>query len=157
MSLSSDDRAAILDLSARYSHTLDHGDYEGYAQLFTQNASFDAQLRSWAVHRETMPDMVLRLVGRDQILTFATGAMSAGPEDSPTVPVFHIPTAHSIRADGQSAILTRYFTVERFGDTPHTSMVGEYESRLEKEAGEWKFSAHRVVTDFDGRKKRVLD
>ena len=162
MTLSAGDRAAIEDLSTRYCKLAEQQDVNGLLELFTEDAYFEAPLAAWALHGERLPDMYLRVVGREQFLKFFSDPGDAMDEhgrfakrekiEDDAVSVLHIPTAHSIiHADAESATMVCYLTFHYLQDPPQLMAYGRYVDRLVKLGGEWKIADRIVAIEWDGR------
>lgn len=128
MPIPADDRAAILELSARYLHASDRGDVDAWLDCFTEDGIFEAA-----------PEPPV--TGRSALRDYATCLIA-------DVPVRHAPAALWVQGDGDRASMHSYFTVMRLSDPPVAIQVGRYEDRLAKVAGEWKIAQRRVITDW---------
>lgn len=126
MALSAEDRGAILDLSARYNHTFDSGDFDDWVECFAEDGVYEA------------PDVDRRLEGREALRKFVAGV-------SFPVPIRTLSTTHVVDADGDGATMVSFFSVLRIDDPPQTVAAGRYEDRLIKIAAEWKLARRRVV------------
>ena len=127
MSLSAEDRLAILDLAARYNQIVDLGG-EGWAELFTEHGSFEAGPR---------PQIDVR--GRDQLVEY--GSHFVGRRS----PLRHWTSNSSIEGDGDQARHTCYLMVTSVDGAPLPALMGVYEDRLVREHDGWKFSERRVT------------
>lgn len=126
MALSAEDRGAILDLSARYNHTFDSGDFDNWVDCFAEDGVYET------------PDAGRRLEGREALRKFGVGV-------SFPVPIRTQSTTHVIDPDGDGATMVSFFSVLRIDDPPQTVVAGRYEDRLIKVAEEWKLAGRRVV------------
>ena len=155
MSIANDDQAAILELSARFCHKANCGEFDGLLELFTEDACFEAPLKSWSVHRDTLPNIYIGIVGHEQVKQHSAtpgGQRNRLPVVDAKVSVLHYATAHSIvQGSRDSATMVCYFTYYWVDDPPRIMAYGRYLDRLTKVEGKWKF-AHRIVdTEWDGR------
>lgn len=125
MAFSADDRAAIVELSARYIHTFDRGDSDAWIRCFSEDGVLEESVRT---------------VGREALRKLAA--------DSAGAPIRHTPASLWIQGEGESATMRSYYTVMRLSNPPETIQVGRWEDRFEKIDGEWKIAHRRVVTDW---------
>jgi uncharacterized protein (TIGR02246 family) len=119
---------AVQDLYARYAHRIDRRDFDGFAELFTE----DAEL--------VVGDSSCR--GRDAVPEFMAGLMKA-PGGA------HIITNVSVRPDGKDrwSVMADYLLTRRpEPDAPWGIVAsGWYESVATWAGGEWYFAAHRIM------------
>lgn len=125
MAFSADDRAAIVELSARYIHTFDRRDYDAWVRCFSEDGVLEEAVRT---------------VGRDELRKLAA--------DPAATPVRHTPATLWVQGEGESATMRSYYTVMRLSDPPETIEVGRWEDGFKKIDGEWKIAQRRVVTDW---------
>ena len=152
MSLSANDRADIVELSTRYCHAADYGEWDELLRLFAPDAHFESLLSSWSVHRDIQPNLYLRLVGAAQIRAFFTAGGNRQPVEGDKVVMLHVPSAHSIvQATGQSATTNCYFTFYHLEGPPRMTAYGRYVDRFSKIAGKWKIAHRSVVIEWDDR------
>jgi uncharacterized protein (TIGR02246 family) len=119
---------AAQDLFARYAHRIDRRDFDGFADLFTDDAEFVLG-----------PD---GCTGRDAIRQFMSERMTA-PGGA------HVIVNISVRPEspGRATVLADYVLTRRSEETGPWAIVGAgyYESVLAQVDGEWRFGAHRIV------------
>jgi hypothetical protein len=134
--LSAEDRLDIMDLIARYAHTLDSGDLEGYVKNFAPDGVLFEQ------HR-----------GRDQIRHYVAGLMlegRAGPLPNGDVAYRHFVGAPTIDgADGRATVHS-YLLWVNMGSEPPVSAAAEYIDEVVKLDGNWYFQS-RVLHRLAGR------
>ena len=127
MSLSADDRMAILDLAARYNHAIDLGNPDAWADTFTDDGIFEVKGRP-------------PTVGRAALVEFCKQSNSRGLNSR------HWNTNPVVDGSGDSASLQVYLQLVRQTDQGHQVQVsGIYRDQLKKVSGAWKF-AHRTLT-----------
>lgn len=138
-----DDRAAIVDLQARYVMAMDYFDAEGYAAVFSEDGILD-----WARGQ---------VIGRNAIYEFmATGtydftrgapkAQTPDGRDWPST-VRHLITNQVIEVDGDNATALTYWI--QFNNNENRSQVewmlfGSWYDEFVKVDGEWFFSLHKI-------------
>ncbi len=126
-----EDKLAILELLAAYSHTLDNGDDEGWVQLFTPDAVWESFARGAdkpSIHYE----------GHDGIREFAAAmrSRSAGQArhvKSNTIFVELTPDLARIRSNG-------VITHKPPGQPPSVALTGIYAETLRKTAAGWRIA-----------------
>lgn len=129
MSLSADDRAAMQNLAGRYSHALDLGDAEAWAEVFTDDGVLEMTAQGY------------------QITGDALRALPSGR--NPSRPASrHVPSAFVIEGDGDDATMRSYVTVVRLGDPASIVFQGRYEDRLRRAAGTWRIAHRKIITDW---------
>lgn len=126
MSFSAEDHAAILDLSARYNHTFDSGEFDAWVTCFAEEGVYE------------VPELNRRLEGRGALREFA--ATHSFP-----VAIRTMPTTHVVDQEGEGATMLSFFSVLRLDDPPSTIVVGRYEDQLTKADGEWRLARRKVV------------
>ena len=150
--LSAEDRNVILEVAARYCHTVEYQQWDALLDLFTKDVRFGTYLNSWAVHRERVPDLRIALRGHDAISDFFVESADRGQRRS-AVREGNVAglTTRSIDGDGERASMVSHFTFHAAGDASTTSARGRYEDRLIKVRGQWKFAHRYVALDCDER------
>ena len=129
MSLSAEDRAEIQNLAGRYSHALDDGDPEAWAEVWTD-------------------DGVMEMVTQERWITGdALRALAAGPDDS-TPQSRHMPSTFVIDGDGDEASMSSYVTVVRCDDPAQIVFQGRYVDTLRRVDGAWKLAHRTILTDW---------
>lgn len=126
MSFSAEDHAAILDLSARYNHTFDAGDFDAWVTCFAQDGIYE------------VPELDRRIEGRRALRAFA--AANCFP-----VSIRTMPTTHVVDEAGEGATMLSFFSVLRLDDPPSAIVAGRYEDKLTKAGGEWALAGRKVV------------
>ena len=126
MPLSVEDRLAILELAARYSHAFDYGDVDAWTQTFTEDGVLTDGERS--------------ATGREGLRAFAEGS---GTGEHPTR---HWTNNHVIEGDGDTATHSSYIMVLNKSG-PIIIGVGIYHDKLKKVDGEWKFVRRHVTVE----------
>lgn len=119
MSTGAGDRSAITDLVAAYGVLLDREDYEGWVELFTQDASFEAFGRSFDGHD-----------GLRKMATSAPGGL-------------HLAGLPLIDLDGDRATIRQSFV---FVDAAtHELRIGWYDDDVVRTAAGWRFRRRRTT------------
>ena len=125
MSLSADDKAEILDLTARCIHSYHAGSMDEWLDCFAPQAVY------------AVPSLERQLVGHEALRSFVA-------KNTPALPVLTINTAHLIDAHGTGARMLSFFRALRLDDPPQNIAVGRYEDRLARVAGAWKLERRDV-------------
>lgn len=130
-----EDLAEIQQLFVDYGRSLDDGDIERYASLFTRDGRVDlgpiGHAEGPADIRLLMQSALEGLVGRS----------------------FHLITSPEILLDGDEAQATVMWTVihrDRTG-APQVTMIGKHHDRLRREDGRWRFAERRGTIDIPSR------
>lgn len=126
---STDDWIAINDLFTRYAWALDHGDVEGVLDCFTEDGIVESPVMG-------------RYQGRDALREFAVRNANVARAG---VQMRHVITNVRMEVDGDRAKAWAYLLnyVTRDGRS-EIAAPGEYECRLVRQAGRWRF-AYRLV------------
>ena len=132
MSVSPEDRAEIMELAARYCHTFDLGDPEGWVACFADDGAF-----------ETPGGETIR--GRKDLRDFVDCFQF--PQKLPA-PMRHMPTAIAIDGDETHATMRCYFSGYLLVNPPMLLAIGRLEDKLEKIAGQWKFTRRQEILDW---------
>ena len=126
MGLSTADRLEILELVARYNHTMDGRDAEAWAACFTPDGVFDGGPRLQAEGRAGLVAFMERLIARD-------------------IPALHWVNNIVIEGAGDAARMTLYLLViDLRGDAPRPSHFGVYHDELTRTAEGWRFRKRRL-------------
>ncbi|MCH2188131.1 nuclear transport factor 2 family protein [Myxococcota bacterium] len=128
MAFTAEDRAEIVELSARCLRAFDVSEMQVWSQCFGEEGVY-----------ETSPEN--RIQGRKALQDFAS-------ELDFEIPIRHIPSAIWVQGEGESASVLSYFTLMTLGNAPETIGVGRFEDRMGKENGAWKFMHRRVRMDW---------
>jgi uncharacterized protein (TIGR02246 family) len=126
-----EDRLAIHELIARYSHAIDGGDYEAWVDCFTPDAVFHSALGVSTGHEE------IRAFARNYETSRARMPNAR-----------HYMTNIAAEVDGDEATCRSYViitTSEPRGVRIH--FTGQYDDRLVKLDGAWKFRERRGIPD----------
>lgn len=124
MSLSAEDRVAIVELVATYNHAIDGHDGEAWAATFTADGVFEVTGRDAVEGRAALVAMV-----EDQ---------DAGSE------VRHWTTNFVIDAEGEGASLRCDLALLRGSSV---LLTGRYEDQLVRGDGGWRFTRRRCLPD----------
>ncbi|MGA0877620.1 MAG: nuclear transport factor 2 family protein [Ilumatobacteraceae bacterium] len=130
-----EDLTEIQQLFIDYGRSLDDGDIDRYASLFTDDGRVDLGpigcAQGPADIRLLMQAVLAGLVGRS----------------------FHLVTSPQVQLDGDEARATVMWTVihrDRNG-TPQVTMIGKHHDRLRRENGRWRFAERRGTIDIPNR------
>ena len=138
--LSADDRLDILDLIARYAHTLDSGDLDGYVNNFAPDAVLFGNQKG----REQIRDYVAKLMREGR----------AGPLPNGDVAYRHFAGQSTIDGAGNRATVHSYLLWINMGSEPPISAAAEYVDECVKlDDGRWYFQSrvlHRLAGRFPG-------
>jgi hypothetical protein len=127
MALTTEDRQEILELAARYNHTIDSGDGAGWAATFTPDGVFDTAQAT--------------LTGTDALSKFAAGVPQQVPGPR------HWTNNHVVDGDGDSATHTCYLIMLSVDDGAKVLATGLYKDELSKQDGKWLYSKRTVTVD----------
>ena len=126
MSLSAEDRAEIQNLAGRYSHALDNGIPEAWAEVWTD-------------------DGVMEMVTQERWITGdALRALAAGGGAQSR----HMPSTFVIEGAGDEASMSSYVTVVRCDDPAKIVFQGRYVDVLRRVDGVWKIAHRTILTDW---------
>ena len=127
MALSAADKIEIIELIARYSHALDSGDGDAWADTFTEDGVLEspyAQPHGRAAIRQRMADMD---PARRKLRHWVNGVV--------------------IEGDGDTATLTCYLNVLDTTNLERSAETGIYHDTLSRVDGARKFSRRKVTLD----------
>ena len=121
------DREMIRDLLARYAWEIDHGTPEGFASLFVEEGVFE------------VPDLDLRVVGRERIVEFAKDLQRTLPN------IHHVMSNFVIDVSGERA--RGRCELNEFMARPeaiYPSVQGWYEDEYVLEEETWRIQSRRA-------------
>ena len=127
MSLSAEDRTEIQNLAGRYSHALDNGIPEAWAEVWTD-------------------DGVMEMVTQERWITGDALRALAAAGDAPQSR--HMPSTFVIDGDGDEASMSSYVTVVRCDDPAKIVFQGRYVDVLRRVDGAWKIAHRTILTDW---------
>ena len=127
MALSLDDRLEILDLIARYSHAVDGGDGQAFADCWTD----DGRFRGSSSTAE----------GRAELLALPPKLLAANPHTR------HWNANILIEGDGDEARTSAYVLVVDVAAAPRPRSSGVYHDTLRRVDGAWRFVTRTVTPD----------
>jgi hypothetical protein len=138
-----DDRAAIVDLQARYVMAMDYLDAEGYADVFAEDGVLD-WARGLVEGREAIYEFMA--TGTYDFTRGAPKAQTPDGKDWPST-VRHLITNQVIDVDGDTATALTYWI--QFNNNAQRNQVewmlfGSWYDEFKKVDGEWLFSLHRI-------------
>jgi len=145
-----DDRAAIVDLQARYVMAMDYFDADGYAAVFAPDGVLD-----WARGLvEGRPAIREFMASGTYDLT--RGAAEAQTPDGRNWPstVRHLITNQVVKVDGNKATALTYwiqFNNNAKRDQVEWMLFGTWYDEFVKIDGEWFFSLHRIHNEGNQR------
>ncbi len=145
-----DDRAAIVDLQARYVMAMDYLDADGYAAVFAEDGVLDwarGLVEGRAAIREFMATGTY---------DFTRGAPPAQTPDGKNWPstVRHLITNQVVKVDGDKATALTYwiqFNNNAKRDKVEWMLFGSWYDEFVKIDGEWFFSLHRIHNEGNPR------
>jgi uncharacterized protein (TIGR02246 family) len=130
-----EEKDAIRDVMSSYCFYVDSGEFEKFAELFTDDGIFEAGPFG-------------KLEGRKAIREFI-GAQVPKPGEGPARK--HCTFNHLIRVTGSEARADSYIVVVRESNGGiAASLAGRYEDLLIKQDGEWRFKVRKIHFDFSG-------
>jgi hypothetical protein len=126
------DKAAIVELIARYNYAIDHNDYQGWANTFAPDGVFHGIIGSFAAHKEL-----------DKFIAAVKNLTATSPN------LRHYVTNILSEVNGNEArsrcFLLMTSTTKEGGSK--IAAAGEYEDRLVKINGQWLFQERIVRVD----------
>ena len=128
MSLSAEDRTEIQNLAGRYSHALDNGIPEAWAEVWTDDGVMEMVTQE-------------RWITGDALRALADG----GGDDAQSR---HMPSTFVIEGEGDEASMSSYVTVVRCDDPAKIVFQGRYEDTLRRVDGAWKIAHRTILTDW---------
>ena len=128
MSLSAEDRTEIQNLAGRYSHALDNGIPEAWAEVWTE-------------------DGVMEMVTQERWITGDELRALAVPGGG-DAQARHMPSTFVIDGAGDEASMSSYVTVVRCDDPAKIVFQGRYMDRLRRVGGAWKIAHRTILTDW---------
>lgn len=120
--ITSDDRIAIAELFARYCHRVDHGDTEGWLELFTPDGSFEVA-------------GVMRLEGHEQVGAMP-GVVTAQGGGKWRHQITNIVVDGGDNSD--VALVTAYGLVTDWGNKGQPMSFSDYAITLNRVDGAWR-------------------
>jgi uncharacterized protein (TIGR02246 family) len=136
------DRAEIEDLMSRYLFAMDYGDYDAYADTFTEDGVLEFA-RGPSKGRAEIKKTV-------QAFKESIGKVYKDKDGNPAT-LRHVLLQAVIRVEGDRA-WTRSLWMEMANNGPNGEMkmgtFGIYEDELERVKGHWLFSKRRVLNEF---------
>jgi hypothetical protein len=145
-----DDRAAIVDLQARYVVAMDYLDADGYAAVFAEDGVLD-WARGLVEGKEAIYDFMAT-----GTYDFTQGAPEAQTPDGKNWPstVRHLITNQVIDVDGDTAQAITYwiqFNNNQRRDEVEWMLFGSWYDEFVKIDGEWFFTLHRIHNEGNPR------
>jgi hypothetical protein len=145
-----DDRAAIVDLQARYVVAMDYLDADGYAAVFAEDGVLD-WARGLVEGREAIREFMAT-----GTYDFTRGAPKAQTPDGKNWPstVRHLITNQVVDIDGDTAQAVTYWI--QFNNNQDRAKVewmlfGSWYDEFVRIDGEWFFSLHRIHNEGNPR------
>jgi uncharacterized protein (TIGR02246 family) len=125
------DKAAIVELIARYNYAIDHTDYQGWANTFAPDGVFHGIIGSFAAHKEL-----------DKFIAAVKNLTATSPN------LRHYVTNILSEVNGDEA-RSRCFLLmtSTTKEGSKIAAAGEYEDRLVKINGQWLFQERIVRVD----------
>lgn len=130
--LSTGDRLAIQEVLARYSHCIDRGRWDGFADLFTEDCRLD------------LSQLMGLYEGREGIAKFRSTLEPLG------VWMRHLVTNVVIEGDSERAHVECYVTAVTGSAANPSRMTGFYDDELVKQNGRWLLHRRRLTADLPG-------
>jgi hypothetical protein len=126
-----EDKLAILELLAAYSHTLDNGDDEGWVQLFTADAV-------WESFERGSEQPTLHYEGHAGIRQFAAAmrARSTGQARHVKVNTVFVALTESLARIRSNGVITH----KPPGEPPRIALTGIYAETLRKTPTGWRIA-----------------
>ena len=128
------DRLAIEDVFARYAHSADGYDVDGWVNCFTEDGIFEVASNGNGI----------QFAGRQALHDFICAHIHLLPNTR------HVMTNHLVDINGNRAVHRCTLTgMLSRPEKVYTFISGWYQSTLEKDASEWKIK-HRIVHSDSG-------
>lgn len=145
-----DDRAAIVDLQARYVMAMDYFDADGYAAVFAEDGVLD-WARGLVEGREAIREFMA-----SRTYDFTRGAPPAQTPDGKNWPstVRHLITNQVVKVEGNKATALTYwiqFNNNQSRDKVEWMLFGTWYDEFAKIDGEWFFTLHRIHNEGNPR------
>jgi hypothetical protein len=145
-----DDRAAIVDLQARYVMAMDYFDADGYAAVFAEDGVLD-----WARGLVEGRDAIHEFMA-SRTYDFTRGAPEAQTPDGKNWPstVRHLITNQIVKVEGDKATALTYwiqFNNNQKRDAVEWMLFGTWYDEFAKIDGEWFFTLHRIHNEGNAR------
>ena len=121
-----EDERDIGEVFSRYSHTIDYGRQQEWAECFTPDGVFDVfTVAGKPVHKENGRDELFRYLGTKKL--------------PPRRYDKHVLAAPLIEVEGETATAQSYFIMfsSNDGSAPFIGVYGRYKDTLVKEGGRW--------------------
>ena len=133
MAASFEDKFAIQELIARYSHAIDSGNYDAWVDCFAEDGAFQGSRSG-------------RFVGRAELKKFTEQFETQRATILPNVRHCVMNTVTEV--DGNEAMSSSYLQVLTTGkEGVKFYFCGRYEDALVKVGGEWRFKERKVIRD----------
>ncbi|MGO2111413.1 MAG: nuclear transport factor 2 family protein [Pseudoclavibacter sp.] len=129
MSLSAEDKLAIVELSNLHVRSLDSHNVDAWIDGWLPDGEFIATYGTFA--------------GHDAIREFINGHIAAGKEDGAR----HLMTNYVVEGDGDQATLTCAVTKIQVEKPPFIIATGIYRDVLVRTSAGWKFESRRLDVD----------
>jgi hypothetical protein len=145
-----DDRAAIVDLQARYVMAMDYLDADGYAAVFAEDGVLD-WARGLVEGREAIHEFMA--TGTYDLTQGANEARTSDGKNWPST-VRHLITNQVVKVDGDTATALTYwiqFNNNTRRDEVEWMLFGSWYDEFVKIDGEWFFSLHRIHNEGNPR------
>jgi 3-phenylpropionate/cinnamic acid dioxygenase small subunit len=129
--LSTDDRATLHDVYARYAHAFDGADADAWAALFAAEGRF-------------VPPGVPEVVGTEALKTFVAARASDAPG------MRHVMSNVLVEATSAGARGSAYFFCLRLGGDGQFRLrnFGRYDDEFVQEDGAWKIASRTVISEL---------
>jgi uncharacterized protein (TIGR02246 family) len=131
-----EDEREIRELLIRYAQCLDGRDFDGYANLFTEDGRWYGRLGE--------------AKGRDGIREMLLDSFGPTPEGFVNTNNFHLMTNFLIEIDGDTARADSRITYFARGkdNRPVPMLAGRYEDEFVRVEGRWLFSSRHVIGEI---------
>ena len=130
-----EEKEAIRDVLSAYCFYVDNGEFDKWADLFTEDGVFDAGALSKVQGRTAIKEFISKAVPRK----------GEGPARK------HCTMNSMIRVQGTEAQADSYIIVVREGEQGiMTSLAGRYEDLLVKQGETWRFKVRKIHFDISG-------
>ncbi|MCE2485250.1 MAG: nuclear transport factor 2 family protein [Desulfurellaceae bacterium] len=130
-----EEKEAIRDVLSAYCFHVDGGEFDKWAELFSEDALFDAGPRGQVQGRAALRDFIAK----------AVPTQGEGPARK------HCTMNSMIQVNGTEAKADSYIIVVREGEQGIlTSLAGRYEDLLVKQGDTWRFKVRKIHFDIAG-------
>ena len=143
------DRMMIEDVAARYVFTLDSSDIDGYASLFTEDATLNVNNIDIIKGRDAIHSAMQRMAA---MMSAQTESSTEPGTKSEFGPMRHVVTSQTIDFEGDDKAVSQAFWMEIMSNGPSVPPsifnMGRYEDVFVKRNGKWLIQYRLAIADM---------